>query len=157
MAIAQIPNIGYFKQFETNEIIQMGSMIPGVNEELLYMRVYLYINGALAGTERIRMKIYGENTYSSALYTSAYSSLSSITNISTRWLGWIRLDFSKNNLNKNHTYFLGCEINNYTLNGVTFYVVLKMDYINPVFGNSSSSFDIQPFAFEPYTYKVRVA
>ena len=156
MSTLQFPNVGFMKIFETDEIIKIGSYTPNVNEQMKYIRILLYINGTLAGTEKIRIKIYGDNGYTSALYTSDYSSLSGITNISTRWRGWVRTDFARCHLSLNNTYYLGCEINSYTRNAMTLFIGALYDYPNPIYGNSSTAFNIQPISIQPFSYKAAV-
>jgi|SRR5687767_7039628 len=165
MSIAQWPDKAWVKVFADDEVVRMGTYTPNVNEQFkrnastLYggLYVYLFINGALAGTERIRTLIYGDTAYSSALYTSSWTDLSDISNIATRWHGWVFTEFTSGHLNKNSTYYIGCEIDQYTRNGTTFYIGLKYDYPNPVYGSASTLFSSCPIAFKPYTYKARVA
>lgn len=164
MALAQWPNTGYLKFFDTDERIRLGSYTPNVNEqfkrnandELGGIYVYPLIKMTLAGTEKIKCHIYGDSSYSSAIYSSSWSVLSTnISNITSSWHGWVLCEFASGNLNKNITYYIGCEISGYTRVSYTSYIGLKYDYPNPVIPNSSTDFTTYPVAFKVFSYKAR--
>jgi hypothetical protein len=133
MSFNQFPARLDVRVLDTDETAKVGSFQTATDIELKYIRVKLYIQGTLGGTERMRAKVYGDADRTALLYTSAWSDLSDITGLSGTWLGWLRLDFSAEHLNKNIEYFLSIEIDNYTRNGDTFYVALGIDNIQKIY------------------------
>lgn len=163
MAFGPWPDKAFVKVFNDDEIIQMGSYTPNVNEQFNNNRkaqlggfyLYLFKKGVLGGTERIRALVYGNSSYVTPIYTSSWFNLSDISNLDTNWHGWVLTQFVSGHLSKNLTYYVAAEIDNYTRNNTSFFIGMKYDYPNPVYGNASTVFTTQPIAFKPYTYKVR--
>ena len=157
MGFLDFADTQYIKTIDTSETPNMGSFSVTDNGELKYMRVKLFVNGTLGGTEQIRLKIYSDAALTSVLYTSDWSEISNITDengvIATGdWFGWIRMDFNRESINKNLTYYVEAEFNNYTRNLDTYYLGLAHDFPFPVFDNGQSLFYNHPLAFEIFTY-----
>lgn len=147
MAFTDFSEDQYVRTFNSTGDIRLGAFSSASNLELKHIRLSAYLNGVsnLGGSERIRIKIYGESSYASPLYTSDWSSISSITNLgSTNWIGWIRIDFNNEPINKNLTYYAAAEIGNYTRNGDTFYVGLNYDFPFSIYDNSQDFFYDHP-------------
>lgn len=147
----------YIKTIDTGEQPRMGTFKVTQNSELKYMRVKPYIQGTLVGTEKIRLKIYSDTTFTSLLYTSSWSNLYEVVDengdVATGdWLGIIRIDFNRENLNKNITYYVVAELTGYTRNADTFYIGLSYDFPFPIYDNGQSLYYNHPIAFEIFTY-----
>ncbi len=161
MSVSQIAQQLVVKTFNTGEIIQMGSAQLANNLELLYVRAYFFMKGVSSrgGSERIRIIIYGDSGYTSALYTSAWAdvTLANISNLadSVAWIGWIRTTFTRQNLNKNIIYYIGCEIGNYTRNADTFYCGLFYDFPYQIYGSTNTVFYTHNLGFQFFGYQDR--
>lgn len=149
MSYLQFPKRMDVRVIASSAVTDLGSFQPIENLELYAMRVKLFIKGTTGGTERARIKIFGESTRGSALYTSSWSTLSSITTLAANWQGWLRFDFNKENINKDIAYFLGIEIENYTRNGETYYISYALDNIANVYAATGS---LGQAAIEIYGY-----
>jgi len=159
MSFLNFANELYVKTFDSTEAPRMGSFSLATSGELQYIRTVLFINGvsSLGGSEQVRIKLYGDSDHANLLYTSAWSSISDITDIgSTNWIGYFRLDFSKENLNANITYYVSIETQNYTRNADTFYLGVPYDFPFPIYDNSQDLFVDHPLAMQIFTWQDRV-
>jgi len=137
MAFTQFPQQQYFRVFNTGENAKLGYFNLQDGVELKHVMLTIFIRGAasLAGTERVRMKIYGNDTLESAIITSDWANLNSSTLDPVpvdNWLGNIYLDFQGNPLNPNINYFMTAEIDGYTRNANSFYIGVNLDWYSPV-------------------------
>lgn len=157
MAFKDFSQDQFVKSLDTGEEGRMGSFTTSVNGELDAVRVLIYIEGvsSLGGTEQIRCKMHGEATFSSPIYTSSFSNISDIPNLgSTNWIGYIRMDFNRENLNQNITYFPTVELQNYTRSGDTFFIGLSYDFPSPIYG-TGSVFYRNPLAMQWFNFVSR--
>lgn len=153
MAFKDFSEEQYIKTINTGETPRLGTFKVLTSGELVYMRVKLYINGLFGGSEQVRLKINSDTAYSSALYTSDWSEISEVVDendaaITGNWLGWIRIDFNNENINKNLTYYVSAEFANYTRNAGTFYLGLAYDFPYSIYDNSENLFYNHPLAME---------
>lgn len=160
MAFKDFANVQYIKTIDTGEAPRMGTFQVAVNGELQYMRVKPYIKGTLSGTEKIRLKIYSDSAFSSLLYTSSWSNIYDVLDedgsaVTGDWIGWIRVDFNRENINKNMAYYVVAELTGYTRNADDFYIGLAHDFPFPIYDNGESLFYNHPLAFEIFTYTER--
>lgn len=135
----------FIKEIDTGETPKLGRFKDTRNQELTYIRVDLYIQGTanLGGSEQIRLKIFADADHNVLLYTSSWANLSDIDTIvgtKANWRGQIRIDFNKENINKNLNYYVGAEMANYTRNGETFWVGLAHDFPFPRYATGASDF-----------------
>lgn len=144
MAFQNFPNKRIIKEFDADEIIKMGTFNLLNDLELEAIKVFFLFKGTLTGSERIRAIVYSSSGYesTSAIATSDWLDLSSVSAIaalasSQCWHGWLRLYFDKQNLNADFTYYVGCEIDNFTPNGDTKYCGLLYDYPYPTYDNGA--------------------
>lgn len=150
----------YVKTIDTSETIRMGSFQVATSLELAHIRILLFIHGvtSLGGSEQVRLKIYTDQYYESStlLYTSSWATVSDITNLGVAdWIGWITIDFDRENLNKNQAYYVLAEFQNYTRNSETFYFGLSHDFPWPIYDNSENLFYDHPLAMAIFGYKER--
>lgn len=150
----------YVKTIDTGESIRMGNFQVASALELAHIRVLLFIHGvtSLSGSEQIRLKIYSNQYYysSTLLYMSSWANINDITNLgSVDWIGWITIDFARENINKNFVYYVEAEFQNYTRNSETFYLGLSHDFPWPIYDNSEDLFYDHPLAMAIFGYKER--
>lgn len=154
MSVEQIVQYQWHKIFEDDEIIKGGSLIPDSDQELGYLRHYIFINGTPSGTEKIRTIIYSQaGNNGSIIAISNWSNISDIEGSKTNWQGWIRVDFNREQLKSGVEYYFAIEINGYARNQNTFFISAKFDFDNSVYPNTSDQFTSYPIATEVYTYK----
>lgn len=153
MAFKDFAETQYIKTIDTGESPRLGSFQVLENGELKHVRVKLFIKGNFSGNEQIRLKVYSEPTFQSLLYTSNWSNINQVVDengntVTGNWLGWIRIDFNEENINKNMTYYLEAEFANYTRNSDTYYLGLAHDFPFPIYDNNEPLFYNHPLAFE---------
>lgn len=158
MAFKDFPANQYVKTFETNELVRMGSFQTNENGELKYIRALMYIRGNLAGNEQFRIRLFPTNLYETSIATSSWMSLSNIVdenNIALlgNFVGMIRCDFNRENINKNNTYYVQAELQNYTANYPTFEIGLAYDFPGPRYAIGETKFYKANLAFEIFTYR----
>ena len=159
MAYGQFNENLYLFAFDTDTTNHLGSFKTARNEELAHIRVNLcvYNQAGLGGSERIRTIVYGDPKYSNALYTSDWADIADIDGLTDdhSWIGWVRTDFNRKNINKGITYYLSCQFDNYTRNGDTFYMGLFYDYPYPVYDAGEDLFFDNCLAFQIFGYAAR--
>lgn len=158
MSIEQIPQQQFYKMFDADEILKCGSFTPDVDCEIKYLMHYFFIHGNIAGTEKFRSIIYssqnvGKPNYAGVVATSEWSDFADIEDRGEYWQGWIRATFDREHLKAGTEYWLAIEIDNYTPNGMTYYIAAKFDYDNSVYPKGSTSFTEYPIATRYYPYK----
>lgn len=158
MALGQFPEEQSTKVFDTGEEFILGCFGGGEHREMAHMRTLLYINGvtSLAGSETLQINIYSDATLTDLMFSSTPSSISDITDIgSTNWLGWIRFDFDRENLNKNLNYYATAKVSNYTRNLDAFYMGLCFNQQNPTYSYGTTNLNAAPITFEIFGYEER--
>lgn len=151
MSLKDFAKVQYVKTIDTSEVIKIGSFKDISNGELAHIRLLFYIKGLLSGTEKFRTKVYSDAGFTQLLYTSSWSDFSTAS--VGNWLGWIRSDFARENINKNLTYYVSCELTGYTRNADTFYIGVARDWPWPIYDNSENLFYNHPYAMQLFTYK----
>ena len=155
MAFKDFAETQYIKTIDTSESISFGSFSVVNSMELAHIRSALMITGVsnLSGNEQVRLKIYTDPAFTSLLYTSDYANLSDITDIgTTNWFGWIRIDFNRENINANLTYYVQLETLNYTRNAETFWIGFSHDFPFPVYDNAQTLYYKHPLAMQLFGY-----
>lgn len=145
MAFSPFSRKQFIKELDTGEAPKLGKFKDTRNQELSSIRIDIYIQGvtSLAGNEQIRLKIFADPDHNVLLYTSDWANLSDIEGIGSitqNYRGQIRIDFNKENINKNIFYYVGAETNNYTRNGETFWIGLAHDFPFPRYATGASNF-----------------
>jgi len=158
MSIQKFPADRLIRIFGDDETVRMGSFKVAKNGDLQHIRVLTFIRGPMTGTQKIRVKIFSESSYTSLLYTSDWLTLSEISAIkyvasANGWYGWLRLDFDRKHLNKNNYYWLSCEIDNYTRNADTSFFSLVYDSPVSVYDNEEARAFDHPLSFLIYQYE----
>jgi hypothetical protein len=147
MSFLQFSETQYIKTFDTGEIIRMGSFTDTIKDgEFGHIRVLLYVNGTLAGTEKIRINVYSDYGFQNKIFSSDWSDVPY-----NDWIGYIRCDFDRQNINKNNTYYLGAELDGYSRSG-TNYIGLSYDFPYPIYDNSEDIFYDHSIAFQLFMY-----
>ncbi len=128
MSFQQFADTQRIKVIETGELVACGGVSIAAHMEVAYMRAVLYKHGALAGTEKLRAKLFTDAALTKVHAASAWLTVSDISGLGTYWIGWGRLDFDREHWNKNQTLYAGVETTGYTRNGDTSYLGLVLDY-----------------------------
>ena len=155
MAVLDISKTQYIKTVDTGEEIRMGSFKTVKSGELRFIRITMYWIGKIPDTEQVRVNIYSDSGYDSLLYQSDWRDLGDITGATSEYFAYVRCDFDRVNLNKENTYYIAAEYNNYTRNGSTYYQALVYDFPFPKNDNSEEIFFDHPLQFEIYHYVPR--
>lgn len=146
MSINQFSNQLYMQPLTDGETMKVGSFQVQSNMELTHIRTLLYFNNLIPVNQQIRFKVYADSLYSDLLYTSSWALLSQVP-CTSNWLGYVRIDFAGENLNKNLTYYVLCETQNYTYS-VSSYLALTYDFPFPVYDNTLPAFTDHPFVMQ---------
>lgn len=157
MAFQQFSEVQYVKVFDTDEEIKCGGFQVANNTELEAIRLGIFVEGTLSGSEQIRCNIYSNAGASKLLFRSAWSDLSDLeysngSTVTGDFIGVVRANFSRQNLNKNITYYATMELNNYTRNGDTFYISGVFDYPFPRYSSGSSHYGVN-LVMEIFEYR----
>lgn len=159
MSFRHFSEYQYIRAMDTGEMIKLGGFKLGTSHEIGHMRVLLFINGTLGGSEQLRVNIYSNRGQSKKIFHSSWSSLNNTienengTIISGNWLGLLRFDFDRQNINKNFYYYASVESNSYTRNGNTFYLGFAHDYPFPRYSTGANAAYESNLAFEIFGYE----
>jgi len=145
MSIQYFPATQFFYVFQANEEAVIGSFTDKTTE-LYYMQLSCFISEVTSiGTDRMRIKIYSDANKNNLLYTSSWSDFSSITDIgSTNWRGLIRVDFNRENINSELTYYWAVQMDNYTPTA-TYEIGFGSAWPWPRYGTSPAASTFQDF------------
>jgi hypothetical protein len=131
MSVEQFPNKQWVRILSTDETVLIGGFQFPNHCELVYGNLSVIKKGAMSGTPRARLHFYSTVDMANIVYTSDWRTLSDITGLggSNSWLGWVRFDFDRQNINKNITYYVGVEMDSYTadLTDETFWIGFALD------------------------------
>ncbi len=148
-----LPTPAYVRTIETSETVKCGSITLAAATELAYLRVLLFVRGALGGSEQMRVKLYTDSSYTQLYATGAWVNLSDITNVSTYWWGWIALPATRVHLRASQAYYVTVETQNYTRNADTFYLSLSLDGpAREITTNPSKAVKMQVYGYREITH-----
>ena len=151
---ALLPTAAYVRSFGSSatDVVRAGSIQTSHHTELSSIQVLLYIHGALSGSEQMRARIYTDVAYTQLLYTGSWMSLSSISNISTSWWGWFRLDLNREQINDADVYYVALETQNYVPGAAdSTYISVSLDW--PLEQNTNSTPAVPALAMQIYGYR----
>ncbi len=127
-----LPSRAMVRVVESNETLSVGTLDLARDLELKAIRVLLYVHGtALAGTERVRAKLYADSSRTLLLHTGEWSELSDAVGLAGNWWGWFTLYFSRPNLAQSNVYYLSLEVDGYTRNANTYYLGFSLNWPIP--------------------------
>lgn len=127
------PAITYWKTFATDEEFRAGGVTLQDSTHLKHFYLMMYLHGACADTERLRLKIYTDAALTKLYATSDWSNLADIENLANYWRGRLLFTFqTKIWLSSQFQYFISAEIDGYTRNGDTHFVAAMLDWPFPV-------------------------
>jgi hypothetical protein len=155
MAFLQFPSVLLIKTFDTAEIVNLGSFKLSESGELEHIQSWVYIKGTPAGNERIRLRVH---TTSDTSRVYAQSDWVAASDLGANFLGWVRFDFSLQNMNKNFFYWISAETQNYTRNADTLYFGITYDYPFPTYTtgvSDPSNYTDYPLATKIFVVKPR--
>lgn len=119
------------KVVDTAEEIYLGGYTLSSVTELQWMRIAIYKHGVTSGSERLRLGVYSRADMLGNLF---YSDWIDVADFDTGdyWLGYVRFDFSRQNLDAGIEYHVGMQTDNYTRNGDAYYISAVSDWPDPV-------------------------
>lgn len=132
MSTKNFSKVNFIKSIDTGEEVRCGGFKLKNHGELDHIRPLIYIQGLLSGTERLRAKLYEDSNHTKLLATSQWT-IPLVNATLGNWRGLIRIDFNKENINKNITYYIGLELTGYTRNGESFYIGVARDWPYPIY------------------------
>jgi hypothetical protein len=140
---------------DTDDSLVLGGYSIDTEIELRHVSVLLYKAGALAGTERVRIRMTSDPQGIRTLHTSDWANLSDSNNINDgdHWLGWIRTDFNRPGIAKDVTRYLVLDVSNYTRNDDTFFLSVVRDYPFPIYSSAATSFESATYAVTIFGYE----
>ena len=154
MAFKDFSKVQYIKTIDTGELVKIGSFNTVNNLELKYMRLTVYVESMALTTEQIRINIYSDIDCTSKLFSSDWCTLSDISGLSSRWIGWVRIDFNRQPINKLLTYYAAIESQNYTRTASN-YIGCSFDFPFPIYENNENDFYNHPLQFQLFGYTDR--
>lgn len=152
MAFLDFSDRQFIKTVDTGEEVQMGFFQTTKNMQLAHIRPTIHINGKVCTTEKLRMNIYSDMGYTSLLYQSAWADLNQIPTTSLDWIGWIRLDFNRENINKELRYYPTLELSGYTRVVGVSYIGFCYDFPFPIYDNLLTNFYEHPLQMQIFGY-----
>jgi len=152
MSIQQFYDLQTFNTFTNNQELFMGKFQTQQDEEIAHIVAKIFIFGSISENESLRVNIYSESTRSNLIYQSDRSYLRDINNISSNWLGFIKMDFDRQNINADYEYFPYIEIENYTRTAL-FWVGVKYDYPDQINDTSATSALEAALEYKVYGYR----
>lgn len=156
MAFKDFSNIQYIKTIDTGEEIRMGGFKVASNSEIEYMRPTIYINNGTITNEEMRVNIYSDYGTTSKIFSSSWTKLSDISGMTTLyWIGWVRVDFNREPLNKYIWYYPAIELRNYTRVFGGLYIGAAYDFPFPKYDNGQPYFYRHPLQLEIFGYSRR--
>lgn len=150
MSFSQYADVQDFVVLDSG-LVQAGVIDLGEDTELRHILLTFYKTGTLVGSEQIRINLYSSDRYDSAFAQSDWMSISDISNLATNWLGWLRFDFGRIDLDKDETVYTEIETQNYTRVGDTFWMGVGLDW--PVLVNTFDPDFGAPVAIQMFGYK----
>lgn len=145
----------YVKTADTGEEVRLGSFKLQEAGELEHIRVWFFGEGMSSITnETIKLKVYSNYATDSStlMFESSESALTDIGATGDYWLGFLRCDFNRQNLNPNLTYYLNATFQNYTRGTTVF--GLCYDYPYPWYTTAgATNFYEENIAFQIFTYR----
>ena len=156
MAFQKYPDNLLFKTIDTSEKVNMTAAQWPNDTQLRNARVWflVYGNAQSISTERARINILSEFEGATPIYQSDWSDFSDISPAPSTdyWHGWITFDFSDVHIDSDITYYLELEMGNYTRNGDTSYIAVKLETPYAVNDGATSVDNSLPVAVELYDF-----
>ena len=134
-----LPARGYFRVLESDDVVSLGSVSLPAAIELYSVRLLLYKHGTAGGSERFRLKLYRDSGRTDLAYTSAYTDLTDVEDLGTKWFGWVSILFDREHVPASTTFYPSLEAENYTRNGDTYYLAFSLDWPNPQYGTTNTT------------------
>ena len=133
MGFGQFPQDQYLIIVTDDQPTQAGSLVPGSDIELGHITCRLFKLGAHSGSETLQLHIYGNEDLSTPIASSAEVAVSEIDSLtSSNWIGRVRFDFNREQLDSDNTYYFGIQVNNYTYSEGSYYWAWSLDWPDDV-------------------------
>lgn len=161
MAFLQFNDFQLVKIMDTSETVEIGQLTPKNNGEIQYIRLCVYKLGTLTPSNlTLTCRLHTSSDLTAVYAASTAVTLATVEdadNLNTTgdWLSWVRFDFSRQNINKNLSYYVSCIATNYTRNADTFYIGFPYGFPYPTYNPSSNinNFTDGPLAMQWFSYQ----
>lgn len=131
--------------------VPVGAINLSEDIEIKHVLITFFKTGTLVGSEQIRLNLHSSERYDSPFARSEWASISDISNLAASWLGWLRLDFDRIDLDKDEVIYAEIETQNYTRVGDTFWMGIGLEG-SPLI-NGITPADGAPAALQIFGYK----
>lgn len=140
MPHGQFPKEFYVKPFDTGTPSKLCEFVSDVDMELSHIVVSILKNGTSAGSESLQLKIYTSWDLTKAAYASSSARLLTATGAANNecWLGRLRFDFDRVNIEAGVSYYLVLETTSYTRSNLTYYLGAVLDWPDQVYTQGRS-------------------
>lgn len=162
--ITHFPKEQYIVELGSNESAAMGNFKVANNEYLGYMGAFVYITNAasLVGTEKVKIGIYPDGLYQTPIFESkehvlktSILNLNELTAGKPHWLGFIYVEFNKETLSRELTYYARFDTSGYTKSGDLSIGVAYDSPVQPIYYidiSSGADFTKAPLAMSLLSY-----
>lgn len=139
MAHGQFPDEFYVKALETGVTERLCKFVPDIDMELSHIVLTFLKNGTAVGSESMTLKIFSSWNYDKPVLASSSARLLSATEAenSESWVGRLRFDFDRINLEAGVSYYLAISTSNYTRTP-TFYLGAVLDWPDQIYEQGQS-------------------
>ncbi len=147
---------GYWRTIDTGIEAKGGYFVLAQSMDVQQIILTIFIRGVIAGTERLRLKIYGSDSAvatSTPIATSDWYSLADIGDYNLNWVGDIPMDFAGEALNGlgGTNYYVSIESDGYTRNLDAFYIGVNLDWflaVNAQLSGTASGFKMRILGYK---------
>lgn len=121
MSFTPFPAQQYVRALESDTLTGCGYISVPSAFELQNIRMRIFILGALQGSEKMRLHVYGSSALVTPIASSAWANLADVGTYSPNFIGEIWFDFTNSiPMNPNNFYHVQVETDNYTRIGDAF-------------------------------------
>lgn len=130
MSANQTPSKVYGHVFGTGETLKLGRAVFARDFELASIALTILKKGTLAGSEQMRVLVYPNSDFETAVATSAWLSLNGLVTSTGAWTGRLKFTFDPRYTIDGGTtaYYIGAQTQNYTRNGTTLFLAARLDW-----------------------------
>lgn len=132
MATSNFPDNLQVLVVDSSELY-LGSIDVAANQEWGHILLHMLKFGPHVGDEQFRLNVYNNEARENKLFSSDTLDVSGVISLEAgSWLGKMRFDFNRQNLNIAATYYITIEPITYTRTADTFYFSAVLDWPLPI-------------------------
>lgn len=138
---------------QTGTGLYLGGFKIATTGEIAHGRICLFKKGAQSGAEEFRLRAYATAELNDPLFASSWVGIDSVVGDAANWLGLVRFDFSRQNVQALTTYHFVFDTSAYTRDGDDYYLGVVADWPPsegknpPVSGTSRNYADLDLFIY----------